>query len=387
MKAADVVIFGGGPAGTAAALTLARYSSLEPVLFERGDYSGTRVGETLGPGTMPLLGYLGVAEKVADGKHRSSLGTAAAWGSDELLTHDFLFSGHGEGWQLDRNRFDATLADAACEAGATVHIRTHVREIARGDDGLWRISAESADGSLTTLIARFLIEASGRGATLARGLGAQPETVDRLVGILAYIQFASGRREDDGITLVEAVPEGWWYSTCVPGDVLAVAFMSDADLVRPLDAGNIGGWTRLLARALHTRERVVGGSRPTKLVIRNAASHLLRPVFGPGWIAAGDALAAFDPLSSMGIGHALISGASAARAAEALLCGDSGPTDEYIASSSEHFSQFLELRSRYYQMEQRWPHMPFWRRRHGSASAREPQASIHASPSTKTRPS
>ena len=369
MSTADVVIVGGGPAGTAAALTLARYSALEAVIFERGDYSGTRVGETIGPGAMPLLAYLGVAPRVAGGRHRRGLATAAAWGSDEILTYDFLFSGQGDGWQLDRNGFDAMLADATREAGAIVHTRTYVRQVARSDDGLWRISAESADGARTTLVARFLIDASGRSATVARGLGAEPETVDRLVGILGYIDFDSGRREDDGVTLVESVPEGWWYSTWLPGDTLAVAFMSDADLIRPLDAQNVVGWTRLLARASHTRTRVVGGRRPAKLFTRPAASHLLRPVGGLGWLAAGDALSAFDPLSSMGIGHSLISGASAARAVEAMLRGDPGPTDEYIANSAQHFAKFRELRSRYYQMEQRWPSMPFWRRRHGSPGA------------------
>jgi flavin-dependent dehydrogenase len=285
------------------------------------------------------------------------------------LTHDFLFSGQGDGWQLDRNSFDATLADATREAGAIVQTRTYVRQVARGEDGLWRISAESADGAHATLVARFLIEASGRSATLARGLGAQPQTVDRLVGILGYVSFTSSCREDEGVTLVESVPEGWWYSTWLPGDTLAVAFMSDADLVRALNAQNVEGWTRLLARASHTRARMVDGRRPAKLVTRSAASHRLRPAAGPGWIAAGDSLSAFDPLSSMGIGHSLISGASAARAVEAILRGDSGPTEEYLANSAQHFAKFLELRSRYYQMEQRWPSMPFWKRRNGSTCA------------------
>ena len=131
------------------------------------------------------------------------------------------------------------------------------------------------------------------------------------------------------------------------------------------DAQNVEGWTALLARAPHTRERVVGGRRPTSclrgLPPRTSSARLA----GQGWLAAGDALAAFDPLSSMGIGHALSSGASAARAVVAALSGDSGPIDEYIANSARHFAAFLEMRARYYQMEQRWPHMPFWSRRHG----------------------
>jgi flavin-dependent dehydrogenase len=377
VKTADVAILGGGPAGAAAAITIARYSPLKAVLLERGDYSGTRVGETIGPGIMPLLSYLGVAERVAQGNHRRGLATAAAWGSDDVLTRDFLFSGQGDGWQLDRNSFDAMLADAAREAGAIVHTRTCVRDVARGEDGLWRIAAESADGELLSLAARFLIDATGRGATAARKLGAQRETIDHLVGVVGYVSFNSGHREDEGVTLVESAPEGWWYSTWLPGDTLVVAFMSDADLLRPLAAQNVGGWTELLARARHTRARVVGGRRPSKLVTRTAASHLLRPAGGPGWLAAGDALAAFDPLSSMGIGHSLISGASAARAVEAILRDQPGPIDEYIANSGQHFAKFLKLRARFYQMEPRWRYAPFWSRRHGDGTVAQ-SAILHS---------
>ena len=179
-------------------ITIARYSPLKAVLLERGDYSGTRVGETIGPGIMPLLGYLGVAERVAQGNHRRGLATAAAWGSDEVLTRDFLFSGQGDGWQLDRNNFDAMLADAAREAGAIVDKCTYVRDVARGEDGLWRIAAECAGGEPLSLAARFLIDATGQGATVARKLGAQRETIDHLVGVVGYVSFNSGRREDAG---------------------------------------------------------------------------------------------------------------------------------------------------------------------------------------------
>lgn len=364
MKGHDVVIVGGGPAGTAAALTLARYSSLETTLLERGDFSEIRIGETIGPGANSLLKYLGVGDQVLDGAHRAALSVAAAWGSQEIFTQEFLFSGRGEGWQLDRNLFDAMLAAAARKAGTTVHTKTIVRNVASKKDGRWQLALESFDGAPATLTARFLIDASGRTAIVARGLGSEPAPVDRLVGVVGYLGFDGKSREDGASTLVESVPQGWWYSTWLPGGNLAVALMSDADLLRPIAAQSISGWTRLLSEAPLTRKRVVGGLRPPRLYTRPASSHLLCPAGGEGWLSAGDALSAFDPLSSMGVGHALASGASAGRAAEASLRGDIAPTLEYTANSTRHFTEFLEIRSRFYAMEKRWPDMPFWQRRH-----------------------
>jgi flavin-dependent dehydrogenase len=288
------------------------------------------------------------------------------WGpphSDQIFALDFLFSGRGQGWHLDRKRFDAMLAEAACAAGTTVLTRTCVRESSY-DDRVWRIQAECAGGPPRTLTARFLIDASGRSASIARRQSARTEAIDRLVGIVGYVEFDSGVRAGDGTTLVESVPDGWWYSAWLPDNILAVAFMSDGDLIHALEAESIGGWTKLLSGTVHTRQRVVGGRRPVRLFPRNAASHFLRPGGGDGWLAAGDALCAFDPLSSLGIGHALASGAHAARAVEGSLRGDSEPFAEYIAKSTEHFSDYLRIRSRYYAMEGRWPWRPFWQRRH-----------------------
>ena len=74
----DVAIVGGGPAGTAAALTLLRYSKLRPIVIERSSYDTWRVGETLSPGVFPLLQYLGAESLLGDQGQRPAYATSAA---------------------------------------------------------------------------------------------------------------------------------------------------------------------------------------------------------------------------------------------------------------------------------------------------------------------
>src|SRR5690606_17058894 len=159
----DVAIVGGGPAGTAAALTLCRYAARGAVVLERGDYSEPRVGEALGPGARPLLDYLGIERMIEAAGHRRAHALAAAWGGGEVLTLDFLLTGRGEGWHLDRNRFDRSLADAAREAGAVVLTRARVAA-ARRVGNRWRIQAVDVDGQEQEIDVGFLIDAGGRGA-------------------------------------------------------------------------------------------------------------------------------------------------------------------------------------------------------------------------------
>jgi flavin-dependent dehydrogenase len=89
----------------------------------------------------------------------------------------------------------------------------------------------------------------------------------------------------------------------------------------------------------------------------------LNPVAGPGWIAAGDAAAAYDPLSSHGIVAALATGWDGAAAALAALDGEPAAAEVYAGRVRRGFTRYLETRAPYYEMEARWPTFPFWRRR------------------------
>ena len=100
----DVVIIGGGPAGAAAAITLCRYTKLSVAIVERANFDDYRAGESVSPSVFSLLNYLGLEREELDQAHLAAYSHAAAWGSDELVVRDLLFTGQGHGMHLDRQK-------------------------------------------------------------------------------------------------------------------------------------------------------------------------------------------------------------------------------------------------------------------------------------------
>lgn len=359
----DVLVVGGGPAGCAAAITLLKHSPLSVAVIESSGYDQVRVGETVSPGIQPLLGYLGAWERFAADEHLPAYATCAAWGSSQIVSRDFLFTGYGDGWHLDRRRFDRSLADEVEARGGVLLTRTRLVATHRDEAGNWHIKIAPQDGPKRELTARFIIDASGKKFALARRLGARQQVYDRLLGVIGFYEFTDDEVRPH-LTLVETCESGWWYSSLLPDRRMVVALMSDIDVVRSRRAQQTTGWTAMLDATDHTRQRLVGARLVAPLQTRPAHSHLLQPAAGPGWITAGDAAASFDPLASMGIGHALTSGIHAARVAYDELAFDGSLMRHYTDNLSRIFYQYLDLHRQYYLVEQRWPESPFWSRRH-----------------------
>ncbi len=334
----DVAIIGGGPAGTAAALTLLRYSKLRPVVVERTSYDGWRVGETVSPGVLPLLNYLGAESVLADQGQRRAYATAAAWGSADVVSRDFLFAGSGDAWHLDRTRFDSALAELVEARGGTV-----LRSTTNAPP------------------ARFTIDATGRHAAFARAQGARPSVDDHLTGLVAMFE---GGHDTQTATLVEAVEDGWWYSAHLPENRTVVAFMTDADVVRTHHLHERDAWLERLGGTRPTPLRIVDAELVHGPIAAPAHSQILDPVAGDGWVAAGEAAVGFDPLSSMGIGYAIASGIQAARVAASTLGGNVEHARMYANDVAQHYQAYLARRQAYYLIEKRWPESPFWARRH-----------------------
>ena len=351
---ATVAVVGGGPAGCATALTLRRYlPEITVVLASLPAPDGPAVGETLSPGVLPLLNYLGIQDSFLNTGPLPAAGTASAWGSEHVLERSYLFTGRGAGWHLDRARFDLWLLAQAKAAGTECLCGRALLGTATRSGDLWRIPIEGG----ATLFAGAIVDATGRSAQFARKQAAPPRRDDALVADIRWYRHDRPERSAPG-ALVESVPEGWWYSATLPGQRAVAMFMTDSDL------RNQSGWEDRLAYAPATRARLEPWCPTGEIGVRAANSQLSPTVTADGWVAAGDAAAAFDPISSLGIGFSLRSGMEAARVAAAAIERDEGPAAAYTASIAHIYADYRTRLRRIYQGERRWPQAPFWARRH-----------------------
>lgn len=324
-----------------------------------------RAGDVLPPSVRPVLEELGVWERFQADGHVASPGILTAWGEHEPRAQDFIWSPYGEGWHVDRRRFDEMLAGAADRAGALVYQATRATRADPRGEG-WRVEAER-EGEAIRLDADFLVEATGRAASLTRREAVRSRAYDRLVAAVASIEAPAGAGWTDPRMLVEASENGWWYSAPVPGARMVVAWMTDPD-INAMTAGGLQDlWLRELGGARHTHARVPPGTVADPRVV-GARSCRRRAAEGR-WLAAGDAAAAYDPLSGEGVMRALQTGRGAAGAVVATQAGDPGALDAYAELVDEDFRRYLRLRTEYYHREERWSGSAFWKRRHSGSQA------------------
>ncbi len=356
--AVDVAILGGGPAGAAAAISLKQLDAgLRVAIVESSKYDAWRAGETLSPGCQEIMHGLGCWQAFLDAGFRKSPGTRAVWGDADVYDNDFVFSMRGSGWHVDRARFDALLVQCAREAGAELIDGRFIE--ADRDGSSFRIVLRGA----ATIRARFVIDCTGRAACFATQFGASPIADDRLIGVCGLLESS----DRDATTLVEAEADGWWYSAPISDSDTAVAsctvvaWMSDSDLVRDSRMSDPARWLEHLQHTTWTRARVSGGLLQP-LRVWAAHSQRLSRLRGEGWVAAGDAATAYDPLSSLGILKAMRSGRVAAYVAfDALNGRDSGARYEQLVAGE--YTNYCETKRWYYSQERRWPNQPFWQRR------------------------
>ena len=341
-------------------------------IVDPGPSSGSHLGETLPPETRLLLDELGLWDGFVGEGHEACLGSCSSWGNDALGYNDFVLNRYGQGWHLDRPRFNTFLRRNAKSRGIAFLSGARLLDCRPEGQERFRLRLTAQGGAAAALTAPYVVDATGIRSAFARRVGAQRVLFDRLTLVCGFFDAHPGASASR-LTLIEAAEDGWWYAAALPERRVAVAFATDPETVREHILSAEDRW---FARVLRTRYiasrldgcRLVRGS----LAIRAAPSFLLDPVSGARWLAVGDAAAAYDPLSSQGIYKALADGLEAAGAIAAALASDGDITPAYAASVADRFQEYWTNRNYFYRLETRWAGSPFWRRRRERTDLQRP---------------
>ena len=343
MNRPHVVILGAGPAGSTAALALLpdyQVSLVDPCEPGKRPF---RVGETLPAAGKRILLELGLWEAFSKQDHLPVTQRRTYWGSSVQQTQDSFLNLDGPDYLLDRPQFENFLCQEAIHRGATpitAKLTDCKKQLTH-----WQIGLSNQE----TLLADWVIDATGRRASFAVRAGEERRHLDRLVA--HWSLSPSLPSQPPGITTM-STENGWWYQASLPSSHQLIIFFTDADQAQPTRSPLTENWSL---------------SSPKKTAAHSA---ILSASIGHRWHAIGDASLAFDPLSSQGLFHALYTGL---RSREVIQKQDDKFYQKEIV---QIFSAYQDHYSFYYNAEQRWSDASFWQRRHQSPLTYEKTTTI-----------
>ncbi|MCK6549615.1 FAD-dependent oxidoreductase [Myxococcota bacterium] len=323
----DVLVIGGGPAGSTAATHLAK-QGLDVVLIDKGSFPRPTIGESVVPQVWKLTDALGISDKISETfVHKS--GGLVSWGGKIAYLKFTDFGYKRSGLHVDRNIFDELLLRHAESLGARVFegvISRHVDFSVPGapcvkyDD---RRSGAEVPGEIR---AKFVVDASGFASVLSKQFNSRKflQADKKYMSLWGYFEnsryFDSDGKSHPAEEMLQVKPstlqvqykDGWaWH--IIMKDHTSVGFVFYSDHLRGMSAQDREKYfLQCCADTPHMKDLLVGARYiPDSLSFRPDYSYYSEKVVGDDFLAAGDAAAFVDPIFSQGILGCLFHGTAA----------------------------------------------------------------------------
>ena len=335
MNPPEVIIIGGGPAGTSAAAILAEHGR-RVLVIEREKFPRYHVGESLIPFTFGPLERLGLIPTMKK-SHFTKKFSVSFVQPDGRRSQPFYFFNRydretvAQTWQVMRSEFDLMLMNHARGKGAEVREETKVLQLLKDDSGrVIGVEVETKDESREHLFAKIVIDASGKEAfaSVREGWRVGDPYLNK---VAVWTYYKGSKREsgiDEGATTIAFVPDkGWFWHIPMHDDMVSVGVVAEGKyLSRDGVKDPKAMFEREICENKWIEDHLSAGASTGEYWITSEYTRLSKYGASPGLLLVGDAYAFLDPVFSSGVLLALKSGVMAGDAVhEALLANDVSP--------------------------------------------------------------
>lgn len=327
----DVVIIGGGPAGSALGCYLS-LAGISNVILEKSSHPRPHVGESLVPATTRVFREIGFLETMESEGFVKKFG--ASWHSPAPESEFAIWFKENPQpgvdqdytYHVDRSRFDQLLFQRARQLGSEVQEGVGVREVLF-EDGKASGVLCSRDGSDFRLSARVVVDASGRNGVLGNQLRLRKN--DPIFNQFAVHSWFEGVERGTGPTAdfihiyFLPVKRGWAWQIPISASVTSVGIVAEREVFRD-SKGRIEEWfLEMTGRSPDLASAMRSAEAVTPFRSEADYSYSMDQFVGDGFLLIGDAARFVDPIFSSGVSVACYSAKFASAAiVQAFKKGD-----------------------------------------------------------------